>query len=202
MTIADEVLLARYKQGDSHAFRELVERYSGPLYNLAYRILHDPMEAENVTQEAFLRIVASIERTRLDLPIKPYLFRIAVNLCYDVLRAKKPLTFTDLERDDESFSEIVEDAPEILDRMEKEELHLQLRAAIESLPPHYRTVIVLKYIEEFSYAEIAQTVNLPLNTVRTHLRRAKQQLRSRLERAWRSAVTQKTTLHLQAAEGD
>lgn len=193
----DESLLERYKEGDVSAFRELVERYSNPIYNLALRLLRDPMEAENVTQETFLRIIISVGRMRLDLPFKPYLFRIAVNLCYDNLRMKRPILFSESE----SVNEIIEDMPEMLDLIEKDELQSQLRAVIETLPTHYRAVVVLRYNEGFSYEEIAQALNLPLNTVRTHLRRAKEHLKLKLEQEWHLAAGQKKRLVFGMAEG-
>ncbi len=197
MAESDEILLSRYKRGDVSAFRELVERYATSIHNLALRLLRDPMEAENVAQETFLRVILSLGRMRLDLPFKPYLFRIAVNLCYDILRMKKPLLFSESD----SVDEIVEDVPEILDRIEKDELQSRLRSVIETLPPRYRAVVVLRYNEGFSYEEIAQALNLPLNTVRTHLRRAKEQLKSKLEREWHPVAEQKKELALRVAEG-
>lgn len=197
MPTSDEILLARYKQGNAHAFRELVERYSSSLYNLAYRLLRDPMEAENVVQETFLRVITSVERVRLDLPFKPYLYRIAVNYCYDLLRAKKEYVIGDLE----SVGELAEDAPEILERIEKEELQSRLRQAIEILPPQYRTVIVLRYVDEFSYEEIAQVLNLPLNTVRTHLHRAKERLKTSLAESESQVTVRKDKFVLRTAEG-
>ncbi len=185
MTLTDEILLTRYKQGEVSAFHTLVERYTGPIYNLALYLLRDSMEAENVTQETFLRVVAALDRIRIDQPFKPYLFRIAVNLCYDWLREKKPVLFADLDDDAAQANEgedIVDDAPPLVERLEKEELYAQLRTAIDALPESYRAAIVLRYVEDFSYEEIAQALNLPLNTVRTHLRRAKQQLKRGLEK--------------------
>jgi RNA polymerase sigma-70 factor, ECF subfamily len=193
----DERLLARYKEGDGFAFREIVERYSSAIYNLALRMLRDPMEAENVTQEAFLRVIISLDRMRLDLPFKPYLFRIAVNLCFDYLRMKRPVLFSESE----TVNDIVEDAPEMIDQIEKDELQSQMRTIVETLPEHYRAVVVLRYNEDFSYEEIAQALNLPLNTVRTHLRRAKAQLKFKLEREWHVAARQKKGLLLGTAEG-
>jgi len=182
MISSDELLLTQFKQGDSFAFRELVERYTAPLYNLAYRFLRDPMEAENVTQETFLRVLTSLDRLRLDMPFKPYLFRIAVNLCHDWARKKRPTLFTDLEGDAETDGDaFAEDALNLWEHLENAELVARLNAAINELPAPYQTVLLLRYGEDFSYEEIAQVLNLPLNTVRTHLRRAKQRLRERLE---------------------
>lgn len=183
MEPSDELLLSRYKQGDARAFRELMERYAPSIYNLAYRFLLDPMEAENVTQETFLRVMLSLGRLRLDLPFKPYLFRIAVNLCRDLARKKRTLTFTDLDSsDDASDSHFAYDAPEVWERLTDAELAARVNTALADLPPPYQIVLLLRYSEDLSYEEIAHTLDLPLNTVRTHLRRAKQRLRARLER--------------------
>jgi RNA polymerase sigma-70 factor (ECF subfamily) len=181
MASSDEFLLTQYKQGNTRAFRELVDRYTMPLYNLAFRFLRDPMEAENVTQETFLRVVTAVERIRLDVPFKPYIFRIAVNLCHDLARKKRPTLFTDLDtREDATIESLADDAPSPWEHLENEELAVRVNAAIDDLPAPYQTVLTLRYSEDFSYEEIAQALNLPLNTVRTHLRRAKQQLRAKL----------------------
>jgi RNA polymerase sigma-70 factor (ECF subfamily) len=187
MMPSDESLLNQFKQGDASAFRALVERYAAPLYNLAVRLLRDPMEAENITQETFLRVVGALDRVQLNAPFKPYLFRIAVNLCHDQARKRKPLLFADMERaqDDElanAEDAIVDDAPPLWERIEEEELRARLRDAVDDLPPSYQAAIILRYVEDFSYDDIAQTLDLPVNTVRTRLRRAKQQLRARLDK--------------------
>lgn len=188
-TPPDEILLTQYKQGDGLAFRALVDRYAAPLYNLAYRLLRDPMEAENIAQETFLRILLSLDRLRLDQPIKPYLFRVAINLCRDTARKKRPLLFSDLDSaamradnpDSETTSESIgDDTPMPWEQLEQAELRARLAAAMDALPTRYQLVINLKYVEDFSYEEIAQTLDMPLNTVRTHLRRAKQELRQTL----------------------
>jgi RNA polymerase sigma factor, sigma-70 family len=189
MAPSDETLLTQYKAGDEDAFRTLVDRYTPPIYNLALNFLRDAMEAENVTQETFLRVVSALDRVRLDLPIKPYLFRIAVNLCRDLARKKHPMLFTDLDAgaSQTGYPEMVasemiaDDAPPLWERVEAQEQSALLSSLIDQLPLIYRTAILLRYVEEFSYGEIAQTLDLPINTVRTHLRRAKDQLRLKLE---------------------
>jgi len=190
MTPSDEALLTQYKAGDERAFRMIVDRYTAPIYNLAFRFLRDPMEAENVTQESFLRVVSALDRVRLDAPFKPYLFQVVVNLCRDLARKKHPMLFTDLNQvtvgkdgiDAVDASEAIEDgAAPLWERVQDEELRKQLHGAIDTLPMIYQAVLTLRYMEEFSYEEIAQTLNLPINTVRTHLRRAKGRLRIKLE---------------------
>jgi RNA polymerase sigma-70 factor, ECF subfamily len=191
MLPTDEALLTQYKAGDERSFRALIERYNAPIYNLAFRFLRDPMEAENVTQETFLRIVGVLDRIRLDSPFKPYLFRVAVNLCRDLARKKHPVLFSELNsaprRGDgaetvDAVEAIEDDSPPPWARLEQAELSSRLNEAIDALPLVYKAVITLRFTEEFSYQEIAQALDLPLNTVRTHLRRAKHQLRLELER--------------------
>jgi RNA polymerase sigma-70 factor, ECF subfamily len=191
MLATDEALLNQYKAGDEHSFRILIERYNAPIYNLAVRFLGDPMEAENVTQETFLRVVMVIDRIQLDSPFKPYLFRVALNLCRDLARKRHPVLFsemnsatrqTDGAETVDASEAIADGSPPLWERMEQEELRSRLNAAIDTLPLVYKAVITLRFTEEFSYEEIAQTLDLPLNTVRTHLRRAKDRLRLGLER--------------------
>lgn len=198
MALSDETLLTQYKAGDGDAFRTLVDRYTSPIYNLAFGFLRDAMEAENVTQETFLRVVSALDRVRLDMPIKPYLFRVAMNLCRDRARKKHPLLFTDLDarsshidRPDNPVSEMIaDDAPPLWERVDAQEQSAFLSALVDQLPVIYRTVILLRYVEEFSYGEIAQSLELPINTVRTHLRRAKDQLRLKLEEERRTEPAQ------------
>lgn len=207
----DEQLLVQYKQGDPRGFRQLVQRYTTPIYNLALRLLGDPMEAENVTQDTFLRVVTSVERVRLDLPFKPYLFRIAVNLCRDRGRKKRPLLFSEIDGSGSAEEEgteadppseaVPEDTPPLWERLEKEEMNAQLYAALDTLPLTYQIVITLRYVEDLTYEEIAQTLNLPLNTVRTHLYRGKRELKSALERDNRAVRSHNGFAQFGAAEG-
>jgi RNA polymerase sigma-70 factor (ECF subfamily) len=183
MALTDEQLLSQFKRGDPQAFRLLVDRYTTPIYNLADRLLRDAMEAENVTQETFLRLMLAVERIDLTQPIKPYLFRIAVNMCRDLARKHRPLAFSELSDDPEQgVDSIADDQPEPWESLAQAELETRLRQAIDDLPIKFQTVILLHYFEDLSYEEMARTLDLPVNTVRTHLRRAKAYLRASLKR--------------------
>jgi RNA polymerase sigma-70 factor (ECF subfamily) len=179
---SDEALAARHLRGDPEAFRELVRRYMTPIYNLAWRLTRDPMEAENITQDAFLRALSALPRVSLDQPLKPWLFKIAVNLCRQWAQRKKPQFFSEFENSEDPEIEAVPDAAALpLEQLEEQELREHVRAEVDRLPPLDQTVIVLRYVEALSYEEIAEAMDLPLNTVRTRLRRAKQKLRTALE---------------------
>jgi RNA polymerase sigma-70 factor (ECF subfamily) len=124
----------------------------------------------------------SAHRIDLTQPIKPYIFRIAVNQCRDLMRKHRPLVFTDLGDDSaQAVDAIIDDQPEPWENLAQAELETRLRHAIDQLPARFQTVILLRYFEDLSYEDIARTLDLPLNTVRTFLRRAKAQLRDALE---------------------
>ncbi len=177
---SDELLVRRYLRGDVFAFEQLVERYTPALFNLAYRLTQDRGEAEQVVQETFIRALGALKRVRTDLPLKPWLLQITLNLCRTLHHKQRPLTFSDLSRDDNGEIELADDAPLPHDWAEREETRALVRRALSELPPAYQAVLTLRYNEDLSYEDIARVLALPLNTVRTHLFRAKAQLRSHL----------------------
>lgn len=182
MPFSDEALVAQHLRGDDQAFAALVARYTAPIFNLAFRLTDDRAEAENATQETFLRAYSALPRSRTDLAFKPWLFQIAVNLCRDLARKKRPAAFADLAQEDESSPEeaIEDETPLPLAQVEGRELEAALTRAVADLPEIYRAVVTLRYTEELSYEEIAAVLQLPVNTVRTHLFRAKAMLRKAL----------------------
>ena len=186
--LADETLVQRYLAGDRDAFRHLVERYTPALFNLAYRLTRDREEAADITQEAFRRAFEALPNSRTDLPFKPWLFQIAVNLCRDWAKRQRPLALADLGRESGEAEERADAAESLPDTsplpmalVEAAETRQALQRAIEDLPPAYRAAIVLRYMEDLSYQDMAATLGLPLNTVRTHLARAKKMLQTRLK---------------------
>jgi len=193
MPQSDEALVAQHLRGDAQAFAELVTRHTAPIFNLAFRLTDDRAEAENVTQETFLRAYSALPRSRTDLAFKPWLFQIAVNLCRDLARKKRPAAFADLAQEDEpSPEEAIEDeTPLPLDRVEERELEKALARAVADLPEIYRAVVTLRYTEELSYEDMAAVLKLPVNTVRTHLFRAKAMLRKALS-DWEEIRNEKT----------
>lgn len=183
MAPSDEELVRRFVKGDRSAFETLVHRHTRLIYNLAYRFTQDTMEAENIAQETFLRTFAALPTSQIDLPFKPWLIKIAVNLCRNRARRKDSILFSEIEHlaDEEPAIELIADEdPLPLEQIEAEEMVEMLRQAIAVLPPAYRLAVTLRYNEGLSYTEISEALGLPLNTVRTHLFRAKLLLRSAL----------------------
>ena len=176
----DEELVRRHRAGEREAFGELVSRYTPAVYNLIYRFTGNRGDSENLTQETWLRLWSALPRVALDRPLKPYLLRIAFNLCRSwAARARAPWLDVDI---DEAQDWLTDEDEDVVDRLSEAELRERVVGAIDRLSPMYRAVMTLRYSEDLSYEEIAQTLNLPLNTVRTYLRRAKGRLRELLSK--------------------
>jgi RNA polymerase sigma-70 factor (ECF subfamily) len=175
----DLQLLEHTRSGDTSAFSVLVERYSSDLFRVIRRMASDSSEAEAIVQESFLRvwqILRSPYRKEPDWkrPFFPYLVTIAMNLARDRWRKERFLDFSTLDAVQEVLPSPEPD-PEVL--VEKHETLEALAEAVTKLPSAYRAVIALRYEAGLSYQEMAEMLELPINTVRTHLRRAKDRLR-------------------------
>lgn len=166
----DGDLVAMTLAGHSEAFATLVERYDRAVYHLAYRTLRDVEEARDATQEAFFKAFRSLRTFQSGAKFSTWIFAITYHACCDRLNRRKRFSSEELpERADLS------PGPE--HRVIALDEAARLRAAIEALPEKYRAVITLFHLQGRQYEEIANVLGLPLGTVKTHLFRAKEQLR-------------------------
>jgi RNA polymerase sigma-70 factor, ECF subfamily len=166
----DGNLVAMTLRGNSGAFATLVERYDRAVYHLAYRTLHDVEEARDATQEAFFKAFRSLRTFKPGSKFSTWIFAIAYHACCDRLNRRKRYASEELpERADPSPGP--EQQAIALDQAAR------LRAAIDALPEKYRTVVTLFHLQGKQYDEIASVLGLPMGTVKTHLFRAKEQLR-------------------------
>lgn len=172
-------LIERARRGDDQAFGQLVTYYTPQLYRVIRRVLDDTGEAESVVQEAFLRVWQALPRYREDRPFFPYLATAAMNLVRDRWRRDRWLDFGGL---DGASEELPASGPGPEELAEQTETLQALAQAVAGLPEGYRTVIALRYDAGLAYQQIAEALDLPLNTVRTHLRRAKALLQEDLQR--------------------
>jgi RNA polymerase sigma-70 factor, ECF subfamily len=171
-------------KGDQDAFGEIVEIYKNSVYHLCYRMIGNQHEAEDLAQEAFLRAYVNIKSFNQELKFSTWLFRIATNLCIDRIRKKKPDYFLDAEVSGTEgltmYSQIPSTTPLPENQLESLELQATVQKEILKLPEKYRSVIVLKYIEELSLNEISEILDLPLGTVKTRIHRGREALRKQL----------------------
>ena len=181
----DEAALIRAAQrGNMDAFNELVLTYQHRVYNLAYRILGDPASASDATQEAFIAAYQKIATFRGG-SFRSWLLRIVANRCYDELRRRKRRPITSWEEfgdvDEEANPALINGGESPEESVERGELARLLQAAISSLPADQRVVLVLSDVEGMNYAEIAETVGIPVGTVKSRLARARARLRDLLQ---------------------
>jgi RNA polymerase sigma-70 factor (ECF subfamily) len=174
----EQDLVRRAVEGDPRAFDRLVEIHTPRLYRLVRRTAVDRGEAEAIVQEAWLRAWKHRTRCASDRPLFPWLAAIATNVARDAWRKRAPLDFADLGDAVEAIPEV---APSVEASFDDDEARRRLAKLVEDLRPEWRMVLALRYDGGLEYSEIAEILGIPLNTVRTHLRRARAALRARLE---------------------
>jgi RNA polymerase sigma-70 factor (ECF subfamily) len=170
---ADQVLMARIANGDEAAFRLLSRRHAARALGFAQRIVQNHASAEEVVQEALLRVWINAPRWRSDAPFQAWFFRIVLNLC---LNQKRRPAFVSLE----SAGEPPDPGPDAVRQIEARELDQAIAAAIDALPNRQRTAILLTYHEGLSNAETAALLDTSVSAVETLLARAKRTLRMAL----------------------
>ncbi len=170
----DGDLVAMTLQGNSEAFATLVERYDRAVYHLSYRMLHNVEDARDATQEAFFKAFRSLRTFRAGAKFSTWIFAISYHACCDRLARRK-----------HDASDELPDRADPARGPEQQAIALdeasRLRRAIDALPEKYRAVVTLFHLQGRQYEEIASVLGLPLGTVKTHLFRAKEQLRRLLD---------------------
>lgn len=185
---ADVVVLAQ--KGREPAFRELIRRYERPVFSLIYRMVRDSTAAEDLAQDAFIKVLNHLDKYRPEFKFSSWLFKIANNVAIDHLRRRQldtvsmdgsPHAMTAAEVEATRFDVEDTSSENALDELASRELGSAIEQAIGKLRPEYRNCIMLRHVEGRSYEEIAATLDLPLGTVKTYIHRARHQLRDALE---------------------
>ena len=174
MNEQEQVWVEQARQGDRQAFGVLVQAYQRPVYNLTYRMLGDAQEAEDAAQETFLRAYASLHRYDPEHKFSTWLFSIANHHCIDRLR-KRRMTYVSFE-DNPVVQNLEGTSPQPERRAVDREQQLEVQTLLNGLAPEYRTPLILRYWEEYSYEEIAQAMELTVAAVKSRLFRARQQI--------------------------
>ncbi len=179
----DEELIARFQQGDNYAFDLLVKRYKEPLLNFVFRFLGDATEAEDIVQETFLRLFKNKHYYKEIAKFSTWIYTIAGNLAKTELRRRHRRKFFSISHfmsQDKDY-----DIPD--DRRTPEQTtdsvitDAIIQKAIQKLSPKFKEVILLRDIQELSYEEIAQIVDIPLGTVKSRVNRARLKLQEDLK---------------------
>lgn len=172
----DRDLALRARRGDADAYGDLVRRYQTSVFNVCYRLLGERREAEDLAQEAFLRAYQRLDTFDADRAFGPWIRRVAANASLNRLQPTAPAVVPLDEERDKAAGDQPEAAREQAEQTEA------VRAAILSLPPHYRAVIELRHFQEMSYDEIAAALKIPVSDVKSHLFRARKILAEKIGR--------------------
>ncbi len=179
---ADSVLIGRLQREDITALGALFERYKALVYRTALAIVRDERAAEDVLQECFVRLYMYANSVDPERPLRPWLYRVTVNLSYDWSSQRVLHPLDDML---EWLSGIAGAFPAPDHKAEERETIRMVREVVAALPPPHRAVIVLFYMEALSVDEISQILDLPVGTVKSRLHYARERLRDMVERRQR-----------------
>ena len=185
MTASQEAeIVRRVLEGDADAFGAIVDEYQKNVYNLALRMTGNPEDAQDMSQEAFIKAFNSLASFRGDSKLSVWLYRIVSNVCLDFLHSRKRRQTVSLNMDDGEGGSSELEIPD-LSAMPEEELNRRLtreavRKGLLSLPEDQREILLLREIEGLSYDEIAQALELEAGTVKSRIFRARKRLCAQL----------------------
>lgn len=168
-SLTDEELARAFVAGSHGDFARLVDRYAGSLYRVIYRLCGSAEEAEDLVQETFVKVFKALPTLDLDRPLKPWLYKIAVNTTISQLRKRGHRTQLEF---DEGRQPVVGDSTEMLAQ------RVDAQAALARLPLDYRRMIVLRAVEDLAFSEIAEILDIPEATARTRFHRARQMFKT------------------------
>jgi RNA polymerase sigma-70 factor, ECF subfamily len=177
----DEQLVAHILRGHGADFETLVRRHQGAIYNFLLRMVHDPEEALDLSQEVFLKVFCSLERYDPQFRFTTWLYRIASNAAIDLIRKRRSGPTLSLDAplwdDPDSVREVPGNGPTPDQFLMARETQRHLEDALEQLPPEYRRVLLLRHQGERRYDEIAKITGLPIGTVKNRIFRAREMLK-------------------------
>ncbi len=172
---ADHDLVRAVLSGDRAAFAAIVERYVSPVYKFSYRYVRNGPDAEDVSQEVFLRVWKNLKKFDESKNFKTWIFAITKNASLDLLKKKKPMSFSQFGEEDDAVEAVLAPYVTIADTAEavfdQGVLKEGFDAALAKLPSRYRDVMVLRYNDNLKFREIAERLGEPIDTVKSRHRR-------------------------------
>jgi RNA polymerase sigma-70 factor (ECF subfamily) len=172
---SDKELMERFLRGEVEGFNLLVKNYKVRLFSLLYRLVGNREEAEDILQETFLRVYRQKESYDFNYSFSTWIYTIALNLCRNLYKRKKKVRFLGMD------SLVNHPDPNSENHGNRNHLSSILEGAISSLPFKYRTVFLLRDVDQLSYEEVASTLSLPLGTVKSRVNRARGILQKKLK---------------------
>lgn len=159
--ITDQQLIVDYLKGDEKSLEVLIHRYLKPIYSFVYRYLNNKQEAEDITQDVFVKVWRNLKRFNRNKSFKTWIFSIAKNTSIDFLKKKKTIPFSEFENEDGEntiMETLTDSSPLPSELLERSDLKEMLTKAMEKLSPKYRMVLFLRHNDHFTFREIAESL--------------------------------------------
>jgi RNA polymerase sigma factor (sigma-70 family) len=183
--VQEAELIRTAKEGDRDALIQLLREVETPLYRTAFYMLGNEQDALDATQDALIKIYKSFHSFEQKAKFLTWAQRIVTNVCIDKCRKKRE----SVSIDEHEFVLNEYGTNYVEEEFERTVMAKEVRQAIDKLPEHHRMVVILRYIQDLSYKEIAEAVDLPINTVKSYLFRARQQLQNLLHDIQKGGVS-------------
>ena len=191
--IEDELLVKRAAAGNQDAFEQLLTRYQAQVYRLCFRMAGNADDAQDLTQEAFIKAWRNLPGFRFDCAFSTWLYRLTSNVCLDFLRAQRRRQTVSLTMENEDGEEALFDLPDAAPLPEEQVLagdeHSRLNRALSLLEPQQRQLLALRVVNDLSYTEIAAALEIKEGTVKSRLSRAREALRKKYEKIGNEAAS-------------
>ena len=177
--LSDEKLLKLFQQGDIQAYNQLVTRYKDRLYNFLYRIVNDVDLAEDLAQDTFLKVYIHKDSYKELYKFSTWMYTIAKNLAFTELRKKKrrkTSSFSEITKDDWEIQVSDPTADDVDEQIMRAEKRRNIQNALSNIPIDFRTIIILRDIQELSYEDISKIIEVPIGTVKSRINRGREKL--------------------------
>jgi RNA polymerase sigma-70 factor, ECF subfamily len=182
VALSDEDLILAFQNGDSTAFDEIVKRYRNPLFNFVVRLLGDSFYSEDIVQETFVRVYRNKHRYHQVAKFSTWIYTIASNLAKTELRRRKVRNFFSISSkgNEEKDYDIVDGSADVEKDVEGSIRTEMILKEIDKLPFHFREAVLLRDVQDLSYEEISQILDVPLGTVKSRVNRGRSRLQQKL----------------------
>ena len=175
-----KILVDKILAGDQKAFKTLIEQFQRLVAHFVFRMVSVEAEREDICQEVFMKVYQHLGRFRFESSLSTWIGRIAYNTCLNHLEKKKLPLYDDLGKDEKPYEPVDTEAARPDFSYAGKEISSILKTEIDRLPPVYRAIVTLYHLDEMSYAEIADIMDMPVGTIKSYLFRARRQLKEML----------------------
>ena len=186
MDISEEkFLIEKITSGETDAFQSFIDEYKNLVMHIVFRMIGNKSVGEDLCQDVFLQVYDNLASFRFQSKISTWVARIAYNRCINYLKKKRLPLFEDLHPPDASIENIYSEPSLPDDVAEAKDVQLRVREEIQKLPVQFKTILTLYHLDELSYAEIGEVMQLPEGTVKSYLFRARKHLKEKLTQKYR-----------------